>query len=470
MEVLSKKETFGHLIKWVIKLGDLLVINGFFIIAYKYLEFTNYEDISFISKHIGEVILLINLSYFITSSIINIQLTSNIIFFDKIVQKSISFISVYTVIFLAGLYLLDLINLSWVSFVSMYFILAILYTIWHMFFRFSLKMYRRKGHNYKTVIIIGGGINGTSVYHELSAIEYGYKVLGFFDDNPLSKDSMPNYKGTISKVEQFCTLNKVDEVYCTLPGAQESKIINLINFSENNMIRFYLVPDFYKYIRRKLVLRFLQFTPIIAIRKEPLQFLYNRVIKRVFDIVFSSAVLLTIFPIVYIIFGTIIKISSSGPIFFKQKRTGLQGEEFDCYKFRSMRVNDKSNIVATVQADPRITAIGKFMRKTSIDELPQFINVFLGNMSVVGPRPHMLEQTKLYVGLIDKFMVRHLVKPGITGWAQVSGFRGETKTIQQMESRFKADVWYLENWTFLLDIKIIAVTIVNLLRGDDKAY
>jgi putative colanic acid biosynthesis UDP-glucose lipid carrier transferase len=172
----------------------------------------------------------------------------------------------------------------------------------------------------------------------------------------------------------------------------------------------------------------------------------------------------------YIVFGIIIKITSHGPVFFKQKRTGLQGKVFDCYKFRSMRINGSADSVATIKSDPRITKIGAFMRKTSIDEFPQFINVFKGDMSIVGPRPHMIQQTKLYTGLIDKFMVRHLVKPGITGWAQVSGYRGETKTIEQMESRFRRDVWYLENWTFILDLKIIIVTAINLFKGEDNAY
>ena len=226
----------------------------------------------------------------------------------------------------------------------------------------------------------------------------------------------------------------------------------------------------YEYIKRKLVLNSLQSIPVIGIRPEPLQLVYNRVLKRIFDIIFSSVVLISVFPVIYIIFGVIIKLTSRGSIVFKQKRTGLQGEEFTCYKFRTMYVNDKSDSLTTQQVDPRITPIGKFMRRTSIDELPQFFNVLIGNMSVVGPRPHMIKQTSLYNGLIDKFMIRHIVKPGITGWAQISGYRGETKTIKQMEGRFRRDVWYIENWSFMLDIKIIVVTTLQLLRGDKNVY
>ncbi|NDW18496.1 undecaprenyl-phosphate glucose phosphotransferase [Dysgonomonas sp. 216] len=468
MEIGQRKEAYGHLIKWFIKLGDIVVVNTFFLVLYEYLKHNITDD--FYISHVGEIFLLINLSYFITSSFISIRLESNIIFFDKIVQNAISFTSVFMIVLLAGLSLFNLMNLSWGYFLSIYVALTLVYTLWHMTFRFTLKSYRSRGGNYKSVIIIGGGRNGVSVYNELSAIEYGFKVLGFFDDDLKQKNAMPNYRGTLADVEEFCSRYKIDEMYCTLPNNKESKILNLINFAETRMIRFYLVPEFHKYMKRKLVLSVLQSTPIIAIRREPLQHQYNRLLKRAFDVFFSSIVLITIFPIIYIVFGSIIKLTSRGPVFFKQQRTGLQGKVFDCYKFRSMRPNNEAHTKATTKSDPRVTRIGAFMRKTSIDEIPQFINVFLGDMSVVGPRPHMIQQTQLYEKLIDKFMLRHLIKPGITGWAQVSGFRGETETIQQMESRFHADVWYIENWTFLLDIKIVAVTILNTFRGDDKAY
>ena len=236
------------------------------------------------------------------------------------------------------------------------------------------------------------------------------------------------------------------------------------------MIRFFLIPDFYGYIKRKLVLHSLQSIPVIAIRPEPLQKIYNRILKRAFDIAFSLVVVITILPIVYIVFGLLIKLTSKGPILFRQQRTGLHGKVFTCYKFRTMVLNEEDNSQTTWRKDPRITAVGAFMRRTSIDELPQFINTLIGNMSVVGPRPHMIQQTDLYNQVIDRFMIRHLIKPGITGWAQISGYRGETRTIEQMESRFKKDVWYLENWSFALDIKIIAVTIYQLIRGDENAF
>ena len=214
----------------------------------------------------------------------------------------------------------------------------------------------------------------------------------------------------------------------------------------------------------------MEFIRLMTIRREPLQAEYNRVLKRVFDIFFSLAILLTIFPILYIVVGILIKLSSPGPILFTQKRTGLYGQDFMCYKFRTMKVNEDTDLLQAVKNDPRKTKIGDFLRRTNLDEFPQFINVLLGNMSVVGPRPHMLKHTNQYSVLIDKYMVRHLVKPGVTGWAQVTGYRGETKTLEQMEGRVKRDVWYIENWTFFLDIKIIVVTVLNMFKGEKNAY
>lgn len=471
MDANLRKGRYGHLIKWLIKIGDIIIINTFFfLLLLLFKEKLINSDIILDRNSLIEIFMLLNLSYFIASSIIEDDISLNIVFFDKLLQKTFSFITLYTLLLIVGNSLFNIITLSWVSSLFIYIILGFMHMGWHTFLRSLLKIYRRKGYNYKTVIIIGGGLNGTNVYNELASSVYGYKVLGYFDDNPIPNCTIPSYLGTIVDIEIFCQETKVDEIYCTLPGNQEAKVINLMNFAEKNMIRFFLVPEFYKYIKRKLTLRWLQSMPVISIREEPLQFAYNRALKRTFDILFSSFVLLTIFPFVFIVFGAIIKLTSPGPIFFKQRRTGLEGINFDCYKFRSMRINEDADSIATTKKDPRITKVGSFMRKTSVDELPQFINVLIGNMSVVGPRPHMIQQTALYETLIDKFMIRHLVKPGITGWAQVSGYRGETDTVEKMEGRFKRDVWYIENWSFFLDIKIIFVTILNIFRGEEQAY
>jgi len=201
----------------------------------------------------------------------------------------------------------------------------------------------------------------------------------------------------------------------------------------------------------------------------PLQNSVNRTVKRLFDVVLSLVFLIPtalIFPIVFII----MKIQSPGPILFKQKRTGLDGKDFEMLKFRSMHVNKDADKVQATKDDPRKYPFGDFMRKTNIDELPQFLNVLKGDMSIVGPRPHMLLHTEMYSHLIDKYMVRHFVKPGLTGWAQVTGYRGETKELWQMEGRVRRDIWYMEHWSIWLDLRIVWLTMKTIFVPDKNAY
>lgn len=299
----------------------------------------------------------------------------------------------------------------------------------------------------------------------------GFKVVGYFAEHP--SDNYPKecrYLGTPQEVIPYLKKSKAEQLYCGLASSHSKEIMPIISYCENNLIHFYSVPNVRNYLKRRMHLELIGSVPVLDIRQEPLAQPENRLAKRLFDIVFSLLFLCTIFPIIFIIIGLAIKITSPGPIFFKQKRSGEENKEFWCYKFRSMRINKDSDKVQATLNDPRKTRLGNFMRKTSIDELPQFINVLLGDMSVVGPRPHMLKHTEEYSKLIDKYMVRHLVKPGITGWAQVTGFRGETKELWQMEGRVERDIWYLEHWTFMLDLYIIYKTVKNAVKGEKEAY
>ena len=239
----------------------------------------------------------------------------------------------------------------------------------------------------------------------------------------------------------------------------------------NNVVHFYSVPNVSNYLHHRMYFNMIGTVPYLSFFRDPLSSsVQNRVIKRTFDIVFSLTFICTIFPIVLLVVAVITTITMPGPLFFRQKRNGLNDKVFYCIKFRSMKVNDDADKVQATKDDPRKTKWGNIMRKTNIDELPQFINVLLGDMSVVGPRPHMLKHTEEYSQLIDKYMVRHFVRPGITGWSQVTGFRGETKELSQMEGRVKGDIWYIEHWTFRLDLYIIFKTIANAIRGEKEAY
>lgn len=245
---------------------------------------------------------------------------------------------------------------------------------------------------------------------------------------------------------------------------------SIMNYCENHLLYFHGVPNVCKGFPRRIWHSMVGNMPILNLRYEPLGKMENRILKRIFDIALSGIFLVTVFPFVYLIVGSIIKFTSPGPILFKQMRTGLNGVDFVCYKFRSMKVNDEADSKQATADDPRKTRFGDFLRRSNIDELPQFINVFKGEMSIVGPRPHMLSHTEIYARLIDKYMVRHFIKPGVTGWAQIHGFRGETKELSQMGGRVKADIWYMEHWTIFLDLYIIYKTIANVVIGEKNAY
>ena len=355
-----------------------------------------------------------------------------------------------------------------------YIVLILVIVSYRLAFRYFLELYRKQGGNVRKVILIGSHENMQELYHAMTDDPTsGYRVLGYFEDFPSDRyPSDVSYLGHPQEVNNFLKQNvgRVDQLYCSLPSARSAEIVPIINYCENHLVRFFSVPNVRNYLKRRMHFEMLGNVPVLSIRREPLELLENRIVKRTFDIVCSTLFLCTIFPFIYIIVGVAIKMSSPGPIFFKQKRSGEDGKEFWCYKFRSMRVNAQCDTLQATEHDPRKTRIGEIIRKTSIDELPQFINVLKGDMSIVGPRPHMLKHTVEYSQLINKFMVRHFVKPGITGWAQVTGYRGETKELWQMEGRVMRDIWYIEHWTFLLDLYIMYKTVYNAIHGEKEAY
>lgn len=330
---------------------------------------------------------------------------------------------------------------------------------------FLLKKYRiLYGGNQRNVIIVG---NGKSV-DELKDFfttnsDYGYNLSHIFD---LKKEK----KNEIIQSKNFVIENKIDEIYVSINTLNNREINNFIRFADNNLKTIKFLPDSKNTFLRNLAVEYYGYIPIITLRTIPLDKEVNKRLKRFFDVLFSMFIIIIILSWLTPLIIFLIKIESRGPVFFKQKRNGLNYEEFFCYKFRSMHLNPIADLEQVQKNDPRITKIGKFIRKTSIDELPQFFNVLLGNMSVVGPRPHMVSHTEMYAKSVDKFMVRHFIKPGITGLAQTNGFRGEVETEKDIVNRVKFDIFYLENWSLLLDIKIIFATIINAIKGEKKAY
>lgn len=336
-----------------------------------------------------------------------------------------------------------------------------------------LKYIRAQGYNFKTFIIVGANESGEKIRKILAKdLTYGYKFLGFFDEKIDSELVNPtSVLGGFDEISEFVIDKKVDEMYVALHIDNIEIINKLIVICEQNMVRIKFIPDFQLYTKSsKVEVTFYENTPVLMFRTEPLEFAVNRLAKKVFDVVFSAAVILLIFPWLFPIIMLIIKIESPGPIFFKQERSGRDNRSFMCFKFRSMHVNGLAHKKQAEKGDSRITKFGAFIRKTSIDELPQFFNVLLGDMSVVGPRPHMVHLAKEYSDLISNYLVRQYAKPGITGWAQVNGYRGETKELVDMENRVEYDIWYIENWSLALDIKIVIKTIINIFKGEENAY
>lgn len=452
----------------IVILGDYIFLNIVFFIVFFLFKSYLRDDVT---SQFYPLLIAINACYLPGIFIWGVFLHDRVVYADKIVQRIFNIILLHFILFTALLTILAFGEVSRIFILSYYSIFFFVITIWRLCFHFGIKIYRKKGFNSRNIIIIGAGKNGHALYNEmLGDAGYGFNILGFFEDNPINLPSDSKLLGSTKDIEDFLLNNKVDGVYCALPESAEDIIVRTLNFCENNMMRFYIVPEFRRYVKKQMELKVLGNMPILSLRDEPLQHSVNRAVKRLFDILSSVIFLCALFPFIYIVVAVFIKLSSPGPVLFKQLRTGEKGREFYCYKFRSMKVNTQADTVQATKHDPRTTKFGEFLRKSSIDELPQIINVLKGEMSIVGPRPHMLKHTKQYTELIDKYMLRHLVKPGITGWAQVTGFRGETKELSQMEGRVVRDVWYIEHWSFFLDIKIIYLTVFNAFKGDKNAY
>lgn len=344
--------------------------------------------------------------------------------------------------------------------VSLFLILIIKLCIYYFLKRYRVLF----GGNFRTVILLG---NSKSVeplqQFFIENPDYGYKLEKVFD---LEKDKVRKLRESFA----FVLEHKIDEMYCSMSDLTQNQINEIVYFADNNLKTLKFIPDEKQILSRNFTFEYYNYIPVISLRNILLDDTLNKVIKRGFDILFSVVVILGLLSWLTIILAIFIKWESKGPLFFIQKRNGLNYKEFNCYKFRSMELNDEADINQVSKNDIRITTVGQFIRKTSIDELPQFLNVLFGDMSVVGPRPHMVSHTEMYALKVDKFKVRHFIKPGITGLAQTKGFRGEVETDKDIINRVKFDIFYLENWSILLDIKIIFNTIYNTIKGDEKAY
>ena len=328
---------------------------------------------------------------------------------------------------------------------------------------YSIKTFRSYfGGNYRKTIIIGSSMESQN----LELFFNKNKQAGYSHKKTFSDVSKKSILDSINFVKE----QEIDEIYCSTENINDQEVKALIKFCDNNLKTIKFIPNSTKLNSKKLIYETYDSLPILSLRRVPLQDSVNLFFKRLTDIIISLAVVVFVLSWLTPIIALFIKKESDGPVFFKQIRNGINYEEFSCLKFRSMIVNDNAHKLQATKGDTRVTKIGAFLRKTSLDEMPQFINVLLGDMSVVGPRPHMIKENDKYYKTVDKYMLRHVIKPGITGLAQVSGYRGEVEKESDIVNRIKFDIYYLENWSILLDVKIILRTILNSIKGEDKAY
>lgn len=356
-------------------------------------------------------------------------------------------------------------------------ILAAVLLVSRLIERLYIKRFRSAGRNTRTVVFVGSDPELQKVYTRLvTDTTTGYRFLGYYANEKMTWTPKGAVFARLGTVEDLLnglkdgSANIGDELYLCVSRREGQLIRTLSKYCERHMKRFFFVPVAEETQRVALRREEIEELEIYAAYESPLLSPLNKIIKRLFDIIFSGLFLLSS-AILYPIIAIVIKLQSPGPILFRQKRTGLDGETFTMFKFRSMHVNAEADTLQATKDDPRKFPFGSWMRRTNIDELPQFWNVLMGDMSVVGPRPHMLAHTEMYSELIDKYMVRHFVKPGITGWAQVTGYRGETRELWQMEERVRRDIWYMEHWTVWLDIRIVWLTVKGMfIGGHQEAY
>ncbi len=445
-------------------IGDLILINLSFIIAYK-MKFGNFgivgDDKYFI------LLVIFNLAWFISTYVLQSYEIYRITKNENTVTNLLKLFAVHMLL-IAGFFVFrKAYYYSREQLLFTYSILIILITLFRLGTLIFLRKYRERGYNFRRAIIVGLGEISCEIKQSLEEEQgYGFKLIGYFDDHKTDEF----VTGKVTQVIEFCNQNDVKEIFCSVPDLTTQQIRELVEFADNNLIRIKIIPDVRGFLHKKLRIDFFEHIPVLLFRNIPLDGFHNKMAKRIFDIFFSLFVIIFIMSWLFPILAIAVKLSSKGPVFFKQKRSGINNEDFWCYKFRSMTMNSQADTAQATKNDARVTKVGKFLRKTSLDEFPQFFNVFIGNMSVVGPRPHMVKHTEEYSKHIDKYMVRHFIKPGITGLAQVKGYRGETKESFQMKNRIKFDVMYIENWSFILDIKIILLTVINIFKKEENAF
>ncbi len=454
---------YSKYLKEINLVGDIIFLNVAYYLVY---IFSIIEVNSLFSSVYFELQLFFNIAWIVSAYVIKIYDTSRIASIEWVIRKLLNALGLYLVLIFAFL------GVKEGSFIKLFVFYAYCSTslglvVFNIVFVLFQKYYRSVGYNYRKVIIVGYGKIATDLRRYFTYNpELGYRFMGYFDN--VSINSV--VRGRVSDLPEIAKALEIDEIYCILPYMDFHEVEHITKFAEDNFMKIHAIPDYRGFPYKNIEVQLYDVIPVLNFPAQPLEDHLNRLLKRTFDVVFSILFMTLVMSWLVPLIAILIKRDSKGPVFFKQKRSGINNKAFVCYKFRTMSVNDDSDNIQATKSDMRITKFGAFLRKSNIDEIPQFLNVLKGEMSVVGPRPHMLKHTVEFSKQVDKFMLRHNVKPGITGLAQAKGFRGETNTFYKLKNRIKLDRFYVENWSLIFDLKIIVSTLMMMFRGDKNAY
>jgi putative colanic acid biosynthesis UDP-glucose lipid carrier transferase len=460
-------QQFFRLLRFLFISLDLLMLNVSFAV-----------DKLFYSEKIPAVLsaryislwLALNIGWMIAAWINNLYGERNISSFESFSRKTLRAYIYFLALAMLYIVLFKQENLSRLFVMTVLLSVGLVVFVNRLVYLIIGQIIRNREQFTRKVIIVGYNEVSKKLVQQLEENELNTKIIGYCE-NEQEVHELSNYPivGSLNNVIEVSKQYQANEIFSTVAPDGNEGIYDLMQKADQACIRFKLVPNFNLFTRVPMHVDYFGTLPVLSLRKEPLDDIANRIRKRAYDLVVSSLVIIFILSWMIPLIGLIIWLDSGGPIFFVQMRSGKNNHPFRCIKFRSMKINKESDALQARKGDVRITRVGRFLRKSSLDEFPQFLNVFVGTMSIVGPRPHMLKHTDDYSGMINKYMVRQFVKPGITGWAQINGFRGETRSVWDMEKRVENDIWYLENWSLWLDTRIIFMTTYKLFAGDINA-
>jgi len=415
--------------------------------------------------------LFMNFVWIVTSVISRTYSDTNIVNFEYFTKRTVQVYLLWIIFILFYLFFSRQLNVS--RFFTI--VCIIIFGIGLLMNRFLYlginNYFKKRNHLFNKVLIVGYNETAKKLENYFEEEGFNYHLVGFVEDEKNIKELTRHpVLADIKQAIQTAIELDVQEIFSTITPEQNSYIYTLMNKAETECIRFKLVPDLSIFINKPVKINYIRDLPVMSLRSEPLDDVGNRIKKRALDLTVSILVAIFILSWLIPLLGLLIKLESKGPIFFAQLRSGKNNKTFYCLKFRSMTVNKESDTKQATRNDKRVTKIGKFIRKTSLDEFPQFINVIKGEMSLVGPRPHMVKHTSDYSKIVDQYMIRQFLKPGITGWAQVNGYRGEITDNEQIINRVNEDLWYLENWNIWLDLRIMFLTVYKVFKGDENAF